>query len=123
MEKNIIKAYRNKCRRAMRVRQHVQGTAEKPRMCVVKTNKHIEVQIIDDEKSVTLVSLSTNSKELRKTEFSKRNKASAKYLGEKIAEKAKALGVGQVVFDRGPFKYHGILAELATGARSFGLQF
>lgn len=123
MDKSVIKASTNKCRRAMRVRQHVRGTHEKPRMCVVKTNKQIQVQIIDDEKGVTLASLSTNSKEVRKTEFSKRNKASAKFLGEKIAEKAKALGVGQVVFDRGPFKYHGILAELATAARSSGLQF
>lgn len=123
MDKSVIKASCNKCRRAKRVRQHVRGTQEKPRMCVVKTNKHIQVQIIDDENSVTLASLSTNSKEVRKTEFSRRNKASAKYLGEKIAEKAKALGVGQVVFDRGPFKYHGILAELATAARSSGLQF
>jgi len=123
MENSTIKAHRAKRMRALRVRKHVRGDAAKPRMCVVKSNKHVSVQIIDDEKGITLASLSTNSKELRKTEFKKKNKASAKALGEQIAERAKALGIGQVVFDRGPFKYHGILAELANAARSNGLQF
>ncbi len=112
-----------KLKRAMRVRKKIQGTVAKPRMCVVKTNKHIQVQLINDEAGVTLASLSTHSKELRTTEHAKKNKASAKALGEMIAEKAKKLGITQVVFDRGPFRYHGILAELANGARASGLQF
>lgn len=123
MESSQTKSNGCKLRRAMRVRKHVQGTVTKPRMCVVKTNKHIEVQLINDEEGKTLASLSTNSKELRTTEHVKKNRASAKVLGEMIAEKAKKLGISQVVFDRGPFRYHGILAELADSARAGGLQF
>lgn len=123
MENSQIKASGRKIRRAMRVRKHVQGTDSKPRMCVVKTNKHIEVQLINDEAGKTVASLSTNSKELKKTENAKKNKASAKVIGSMIAEKAKKLGITQVVFDRGPFRYHGILAELADSARAGGLQF
>lgn len=123
MDKNVAKLKVTQARRAFRVRKHVRGTAAKPRMCVVKTNKHIQVQLIDDERGVTLASISTKAKELQKTPFCKKNKASAKVLGEKMAEKAKVLGVEKIVFDRGPFKYHGILAEVAGAAREGGLQF
>ena len=123
MESSSTRSTSCKLKRAMRVRKKVQGTVAKPRMCVVKTNKHIQVQLINDEEGKTLTSLSTNSKELRKTEHAKKNKASAKFLGEKIAQRAKELGITQVVFDRGPFRYHGILAELADSARAGGLQF
>jgi large subunit ribosomal protein L18 len=123
MEKVIVKAHIGRARRAVRVRKHVRGSAEKPRMCVVKTNKHIQVQIIDDEKGATLAALSTNSKDLKKTKLGKKNKESAKELGKSIAAKAKALGIEQVVFDRGAHKYHGILHELAEAARGSGLQF
>jgi large subunit ribosomal protein L18 len=123
MENSRIKNSQNKIKRALRVRQKLHGTAMKPRMCVVKTNKHIQVQLINDEEGKTLAALSTCSKELAKTEATKKNKASAKIIGEKIAEKAKKLGISQVVFDRGPFRFHGILAELADSARAGGLQF
>lgn len=108
--------------RALRVRKKVRGTAEIPRMCVVKTNKHIQVQIIDDEAHATLCSASTLSKELKGTEFACRSKASAAKLGEIIAKAAQGLKIKQVKFDRGQFKYHGILAELADAARKAGLQ-
>ncbi len=123
MENSQTKNSRSKARRAMRVRKSVQGTLAKPRMCVVKTNKHIQVQLINDEEGKTLASLSTNSKELKKNDQMKKNKATAKILGEQIADKAKKLGISEVVFDRGPFRYHGILAELADSARAGGLQF
>lgn len=123
METSVIKNSGKKLKRALRVRKKVQGTVAKPRMCVVKTNKHIEVQLINDDEGKTIASLSTNSKELRKTEHAKKNKASAKALGEMIAQKAKTLGISEIVFDRGPFRYHGILAELADSARAGGLQF
>ena len=71
----------------------------------------------------TLGSTATFAKEFRDTEFSKKNKASAAKLGEKIAELAKEQNVSQIVFDRGPFKYHGILAALADSARAAGLKF
>ncbi len=123
MQTSLIKQQVTRKRRAMRVRSAITGSVQKPRMCVVKSNKHIQVQLIDDENGRTLASISTQSKELKKGECCKRNKASAKILGEKIAGQAKNLGIERVVFDRGPFKYHGILAELADAARAGGLQF
>ncbi len=123
MRKTIIKNHQNRVKRAVRVRKHLRGNGDKPRMCVVKSNKHIQVQIIDDEKGITLGSISTNSTEFKGTEYSKKNKSSAKKLGERIAEIAKEKNIKEIVFDRGPFKYHGILAELADAARNAGLQF
>ena len=117
--KNAIK----KQKRSLRVRSNIHGTKTKPRLCVVKTNKHIQVQLIDDESGVTVASIATNSKELQGTPYVKKNKESAKALGERISQKALTLGIQQVVFDRGPFKFHGILAELAKVCRDKGLQF
>src|SRR5437588_12310501 len=121
MENNVQKMSVTRARRAHHVRKHVRGDAQKPRLCVVKTNKHIHVQLIDDEKGVTLASATTCSNEFKKTDFRKKNKETAKALGESIAKKAKTLGVEKIVFDRGPFKFHGILAEVANGARGSGL--
>jgi large subunit ribosomal protein L18 len=117
------RAAHKKFKRALRVRQSLRGTPEKPRLCVVKSNLHVYAQLIDDVNGVTLAAASTAAKEVRGTEFGKRSKASGKMIGEAIAQKAKGLGVTQVVFDRGPFKYHGILASLADAAREQGLQF
>ncbi len=123
MEKSTQRMAVTRRRRKFSVRNKVRGEAQRPRMCVVKSNKHIQVQLIDDENGVTLASISTCSKEMQKTAYCKKNKASAKVLGEKIAAKAKALGVESIIFDRGPSKYHGILAELADAARTGGLKF
>lgn len=115
----------NKVRKArvMRVRKKLKGTRAKPRMCVVKSNNHIQVQLIDDEAGVTLASTSTLHKEFRSTEFNRKNKESAAKLGERIAQIAQELNVKEAVFDRGLHKYHGILAALADSARAAGLQF
>lgn len=110
-------------KRTWRVRKKLCGTAERPRLCVVKSNCHISAQLIDDATGTTLASASTKSKIFRDTEFGRKNKASAKKLGEHIAEMAKEKNIREVIFDRGPFKYHGILAELANAARAGGLQF
>lgn len=110
-------------KRAMRVRKHLRGTSTKPRLCVVKTNCHIQAQLIDDETGKTLGGTATFAKEFRETEFNRKSKASARKLGEQIAEIAKSKNIKEVVFDRGPFRYHGILAELANAARAGGLQF
>lgn len=118
LNKSVLKR-----KRSLRVRQHTRGCSEKPRLCVVKSNRHIQVQIIDDEAGKTLGGTATFAEEFNKTEFNKKSKASARKLGEKIAEIAKAQNIKEVVFDRGPFKYHGILAELADAARAAGLQF
>lgn len=107
----------------MRVRKKLKGTSVKPRLCVLKSNSNIYVQIIDDETHQTLGSTSTLAAEFKSTEYSKKNKKSAAMLGQRIAEIALEKNIKQVVFDRGPHKYHGILAELATAARSAGLEF
>lgn len=114
-----IGALRSK--RALRVRAQLRGSVLKPRMCVVKSNKQLYVQLIDDVNGKTLASAQTGGKAAQGTELAKKSKASAKLIGEMIAQKAKALGITQVIFDRGPFKYHGVLAELANAARQQGL--
>lgn len=121
---NISKnRYRLRQARALRVRKHIHGTATKPRLCVIKTNKHIQVQLIDDDAHATIGSIATFSKEFKNTEFASKNKASAAKLGEKIAAIAQEKNIKEIVFDRGQFKYHGILAALADAARGAGLQF
>ncbi len=117
------KKHARKKRRTIRVRKKLRGNSLKPRLCVVKTNCHIEAQIIDDESHNTLASISTRSKEFKKTKFNRKNKESAKKLGEKIADLAKKKNINEVVFDRGPHKFHGILFEFANAARGSGLKF
>lgn len=108
-------------KRKLRVRKHLRGTAEKPRMSVEKTNKNLSVQVIDDEKGVTLLSYGTRSKDFDNKAKAK-SKESAKVIGVKIAEIAKSKQIEKVVFDRGRFKYHGIIAELVSAARDAGLK-
>lgn len=123
MLKEELRKHQMRRRRALRVRQHVRGCAERPRLCVFKSNRHVQVQLIDDESGVTLGSIGTFSKEFKDSDFTKKNKNSARKLGERIAEIAKGKNIKTVIFDRGPFKYHGVLAELADAARAGGLQF
>lgn len=123
MIKQTIKNHKLKFKRALRVRKKLRGTTSKPRLSVYKSNCHLLVQLIDDEKGLTLGAVSTFGKDYRSTEFNRKSKASARKLGEHIAEIAKTKNIKQVVFDRGPFKYHGVLAELADAARAGGLQF
>lgn len=123
MHSEFIKNNLRKRNRAFRVRKKLRGNSERPRLCVVKTNAHIEAQLIDDLTGTTLASASTRAKEHRNTQYGKKNKESAKIIGEKIAEFAKGKNINSVIFDRGPFKYHGILAALAEAARAKGLQF
>ena len=106
------------------VRKKVVGTAERPRMCVHKTLKHIYVQVVDDAGGVTLAFVTTNTKGQKaggKKNFC--NLATAKLVGQQIAEKAKAAGVTAVVFDRGGYAYHGIVKAVAEAAREAGLKF
>jgi len=117
------KRQRLRTNRTFRVRKRMHGTNTKPRLNVVKSNNHIQAQLIDDDSGTTLGCAATFSKDLRTTEFNRKNKASARKIGELIAEIAKSKNIKEVVFDRGPFKYHGVLAELANAAREGGLQF
>ena len=110
-------------RRHLRIRHRIQGTAERPRLCISRTGKHIYAQIIDDDKGHTLVAASTVEAEVRKDVKSGGNIEAAKRIGQEIARKAKAQGIELVVFDRGGNLYHGRVAALATAARENGLQF
>lgn len=107
-------------RRHLRVRRKISGTAERPRLCVFRSNTNIYVQVIDDVAGNTLVSASTLDKEI-KTKHA--NIAAAKELGALIAKKAKAKKIEEVVFDRGGYIYHGVVKELAEAAREGGLKF
>lgn len=123
MNKNQEKVRARRSSRKLRVRKKLRGTSTKPRLCVVKSNKHIQVQLINDDEGVTIASTSTLSKEFKNSEYSKKCKATAAKLGTRIAEIAGEKSIREVIFDRGPHKYHGILAELANAARENGLQF
>ena len=106
-------------RRHRRVRKKVTGTAERPRLAVFRSSKHIYVQAIDDLAGTTLVSASTMEKDLRSGSTS--TIEAAKKIGALVGERAKAAGITTVVFDRGGFKYHGRVAAVAEGAREAGL--
>jgi len=107
-------------RRHKRVRGKISGTAARPRLNVFRSANHIYAQLIDDDKGVTVCAVSTTEKGF--TEFGG-NIAAAKKIGLAIAEKAKAAGVSEVVFDRSGYVYHGRVAALADGAREGGLKF
>jgi large subunit ribosomal protein L18 len=119
----ITQASKNDTRQKVhvRIRRKVQGTAERPRLSVYRSLNHIYAQVIDDLKSVTVVSASTKEKGASNTAGG--NVAAAKQVGKLIAERAKAKGVTRVVFDRGGYQYHGRVKALADAAREAGLQF
>ncbi|GAB5412255.1 MAG: 50S ribosomal protein L18 [Chlamydiales bacterium] len=123
MDLELIKRNRKRTKRALRNHKRARGSSERPRLSVFKSNTHISAQIIDDETGCTLVSYSTLSKEVKGSDNGKKSKASASHIGEKLGTLAKEKAITKVVFDRGRFKYHGLLKELADGARKAGLQF
>ena len=112
---------KSRLRRQVRGRKKVAGTAERPRLVVTRSSKHITVQVVDDLVGRTLASASTMEADLRGFEGDKT--AKAKKVGELVAERAKSAGVDGVVFDRAGNKYHGRVAALAEGAREGGLTF
>src|SRR4051794_30470470 len=114
-----LKRAEQRVARHVRLRKKLEGTAERPRLAIFRSSKHIYAQVIDDSQGVTLVSASTQEKELNV----KGNKEGAKAIGAAIAERAKGKGISRVVFDRGGFQYHGRVASLAEGARESGLEF
>jgi len=107
-------------KRHVRVRGKISGTPECPRLNVFRSNANIYAQIIDDVNGVTLVSANTLEKDF---EGATGNVEAAKKVGAVLAERAKAKGIEQVVFDRGGYLYHGRVAALAEGAREAGLKF
>lgn len=123
-DKNIVKATkRMKIRR--RIRKHVIGTAVKPRLSVFRSLNHIYAQIIDDERGHTLAQVSTLTPSLKPAlaEKGKGKVSLSKLVGLELAKVAKSIGIEQVVFDRGGYKYHGRVKALAEGAREGGLKF
>ena len=106
-----------------RIRHHLIGTAEIPRLCVFRSNKHMYAQIIDDTAHRTLVSASTLQKDVKAELEYTDNVAAAAYLGTVIGKKALDAGITEVVFDRGGYVYHGKVKALADAAREAGLKF
>jgi large subunit ribosomal protein L18 len=109
--------------RHARVRGKLAGTADRPRLNVYRSLKHMMVQVIDDTAGHTLVAASTVDGELRATLAGKKKTEQAQALGAAIAERAKAKGITRVVFDRGGYRYHGRVKALADAAREAGLEF
>ena len=110
-------------RRAKRVRNRVIGTADKPRLSVHRSNRHVTAQLIDDEAGVTLVSVHDYKMDAPEVEGMSGKVARAKAVGQAIAAAAKDKGIESVVFDRAGYKFHGRVAALAEGAREGGLKF
>ncbi|MBA2699525.1 MAG: 50S ribosomal protein L18 [Nocardioidaceae bacterium] len=111
----------SRARRQVRGRKKIHGSAQRPRLIVTRSSRHLFVQVVDDLAGKTLASASTMETDLRTHEGDKT--AKAKKVGELVAERAKAAGVDSVVFDRAGNKYHGRIAALADGAREGGLAF
>ena len=107
-------------RRHTRVRKHINGTGERPRLAVFRSNKYIYAQVIDDVEGRTLAAASSQEADLRSDNL---NLAAAAKVGEAIAPRAKEAGVSSVVFDRGGYKFHGKVKALADAAREAGLEF
>ena len=114
---------RQRTRRRHRVRRSIRGTAERPRLSVFRTHKHIYAQVIDDATGRTLAAASSMDKQIRGAVGFGGNKQAAEAIGRAVAERARAAGVKQVCFDRGAFRYHGRVAALADAARAAGLEF
>ena len=109
--------------RHARVRKKISGTPEMPRLSVYRSNKHIQAQIIDDTKGITLVAASTMDPSLKGQLEEVDKKGAAKLVGKLVGERAKQAGINTVVFDRGGYVYTGRVAALAAGAREAGLEF
>lgn len=117
----MLKTSKNaRTRRHIRVRRKVEGTAQRPRLAVFRSNKHIVAQMIDDIAGVTISYASTNEKDFA---GQKSNVEAAKKVGTLVATRAKEKGITKAVFDRGGYKYHGRVAAVADAAREVGIEF
>jgi large subunit ribosomal protein L18 len=106
-----------------RVRKKISGTAEKPRMSVFRSNKHIYAQLIDDEEGQTLCSYSTRKKEVADQSEGLNKSSQAELVGKYLAQQSMEKGINTVVLDRSGYRYHGRIKKLAEGARKEGLKF
>ena len=110
-------------RRHKRIRKYVAGSTQKPRLCITRSTRNLNAQLVDDTQAKTLFSMSTLDKEFKKANSSGGNIKSAAVLGESLAKKAQAKGITRVVFDRGGHIYHGRIKVFAESARKAGLKF
>lgn len=110
-------------KRKKRIRKNVNGTEERPRLTVFRSDKHIYAQIVDDVQGITLVSSSTLTAEFKEKEAPKGKVGAAKLVGELVAARAREKGISKVVFDRNGYIYHGRIQALADAARQAGLDF
>ena len=115
-----VRSAEARAKRHRRVRKKVSGSAERPRLAVFRSNRHIYAQLIDDTTGRTLASASTADPVLR--DGSTATVDAAKAVGQLVGERAQAAGISRVVFDRGGFRYHGRIAALCDGARAAGLE-
>lgn len=110
-------------KRHMRIRRRMNGSADRPRLCIYRSNKHIYAQIVDDSQAHTLVAASSLDAELTDKLKKTWNRSSAEAVGELVAKRAIKKGIQAVVFDRGGYIYHGRVAAVAEAARKSGLEF
>ena len=120
---NVREKQRKRKNRHYRIRKTIQGTPERPRLCVSPTINNIYAQIIDDTVGRTIITVSTLSEEMKKALKSGGNVAAAKVIGKRIAEEAVKKGIQKIAFDRGHSQYHGRVKALADAAREAGLKF
>jgi large subunit ribosomal protein L18 len=122
--RKVFEKLARRTRAHKRLRQKLAGTAERPRLAVFKSDKFVYAQVIDDDAGRTLVAATSLEADVRsQLSGGAANKAAAKLVGEKVAERAMAKGIKKVVFDRGGYQYHGKVKELADAARAKGLEF
>ena len=122
--RKVFEKLARRTRAHKRLRQKLAGTAERPRLAVFKSDKFVYAQVIDDDAGRTLVAATSLEAAVRsQLQGGAANKAAAKLVGEKVAERAMAKGIKKVVFDRGGYQYHGKVKELADAARAKGLEF
>ena len=123
--KRVLKddSLRRRKRRAFSIRKKISGTSSRPRLSVFRSNSHIYAQVIDDDAGKTITSASTKITEIKDDLEGLKKSEAAELVGKKLAEKAQAAGVTEVVFDRNGYPFHGRVAALAKGARDGGLQF
>ena len=110
-------------RRHLRVRRKIAGTAERPRLCIHKSLRHIYAQVVDDDSGRTLCQVTTNTKALKADGVSLSNKAWGARMGAQLAAAARAAGIERVVFDRGGYRYHGVIKAFGEAVRESGLKF
>lgn len=123
MATKVHTAREARLRRHRRLRRRVQGTSQRPRLCVFRSLNHTYAQVVDDTRRLTLAAASTRDPDLRERVASLSKTESSKLVGALVAERARSQGVTRVVFDRGGYRYHGRVRALAEAAREKGLEF